>query len=639
MPYLRRKEIFTCDSTLEGREMTATPAIDDMTRIPDLLRDRPGARPILDRYGLRGCGGPTGPAESLGFFARAHGVPVERLLSELRAAPGSVSPTVVAAQPADVIYRRFFLAGIAVVLTLGASWGAWLLGRMAWSGTFRAAGLHEINAHGHAQIFGWVGLFVMGFAYQAFPRFKHTDLRWPVLAFASWWLMLGGLVTRAVLEPFAALHPTWVGVILLAGAAEIVAVALFVGVLVGTWHRSGKPLAPYDWYIVSALGWFFIQAVCDTVYLAATLLTVGPEKLNVVATWQAPLRDLQIHGFALLMILGVSQRLLHHVYGLPAANARASLWALPVLNLAVLGEASGLILMRMAGPAWAALWYGSVVVLTATVAGLVVQWRVFSAAAEPDRSLKFIRAAYIWLLISLAMLVFLPVYQRIVLPTFAPDRAAAAGFSHAFYGATRHAITVGFISLMIVGVAARVVPTLNGIDSAILPALWLPFVLIDLGCSLRVAGQVATDFSDTVFPLVGISGVLEVTGLAVWGVHLARIMTGRYARRAGHNRTPLDPNSRIEERHIVGEVLDCHPQLLPVFIDYGFQPLASPTLRRRLAGAITIDRACRLLHIHAGEFVETLNARLGRPVQGLPVIATSEPAKVGCSCCHERSGR
>jgi hypothetical protein len=45
------------------------------------------------------------------------------------------------------------------------------------------------------------------------------------------------------------------------------------------------------------------------------------------------------------------------------------------------------------------------------------------------------------------------------------------GFSHAFSGATRHAITVGFISLMIMGVAAKVVPTLKGVDVRTLPAL------------------------------------------------------------------------------------------------------------------------------------------------------------------------
>ncbi len=170
------------------------------TLIPDLLRARPHARAVLDRYGLRGCGGPEGPAETLGFFARAHEVPLERLCREIEEAARRPSPPTPPAVPKsaleDTLYRPFFKAGIAVVLTLGAAWGAYLLARIAVAGSFTAAGVQAINAHGHAQIFGWVGLFVMGFAYQAFPRFKHTTLAHPRLALATLWLLLVGLVGR-----------------------------------------------------------------------------------------------------------------------------------------------------------------------------------------------------------------------------------------------------------------------------------------------------------------------------------------------------------------------------------------------------------------------------------------------------------
>jgi hypothetical protein len=130
------------------------------TQIPDLLRTAPHVRPVLDRYGLHGCGGPLGPRESLGFFAEAHDVSIERLLAELReaaAAPAVTGPSDdfdAGRWSADGIYRPFFLAGIGVVLTLGAVWGAYLLARIAAAGKFTAVGLHEVNAHGHAQIFG-----------------------------------------------------------------------------------------------------------------------------------------------------------------------------------------------------------------------------------------------------------------------------------------------------------------------------------------------------------------------------------------------------------------------------------------------------------------------------------------------------
>jgi hypothetical protein len=524
---------------------------------------------------------------------------------------------------ADGIYRPFFLAGIAVVLSLGAVWGAYLLARIALAGRFTAVGLHEVNAHGHAQIFGWVGLFVMGFAYQAFPRFKHTTLAYPGLAWLSFGLMLSGLTLRSVLEPAAnGLDAVgWAAVA--ASAAEVVAAGLFALVIAATWRASGKGLAFYDGYVIAALFWFVVQAACEAVYLAATFAAGPGELVPLVAAWQGALRDLQIHGFATLMVLGVSQRMLPHVFGFPAPSRRLSLACLVGLNLAVVGEAAGLILMRLHDRGWAALWYASVLVFAGCVAALVRDWRVFGRVGEGDRSLKFVRAAYAWLLVSLGMLVALPVYQFAVLPVVNPDAVAVkVGFSHAYYGATRHAITVGFLSLMIVGVAAKVVPVLRGADPNTLPRLWVPFVLINLGCALRVAGQTATDFAEWVFPLVGVSGLLEVTGLAVWGAHLARLMLGR----PGWAEVTMGMwPRRVGPGDYVTDILDRQPDLLPVFLEFGFRPLANPVLRRTAARGVTVALACRIGGAGLQQFLAALNARipLPRPALSLPVLDTT----------------
>jgi hypothetical protein len=588
--------------------------IDGQVQIPELLRAAPQVRPVLDRYGLKGCGGPMGPAESLAFFARAHEVSLPRLLAELREAAQPVPhplPLPLTDEPSrsDTIYRPFFKAGIVVTLSLGAVWGAYLLVRIALSGSFTAAGLHEVNAHGHAQIFGWVGLFVMGFAYQAFPRFKHTTLAHPNLALVSFALMLAGVVGRSLLEPLAGVM-TWAGPTAVAASMlEVIAIILFIGILAATWRSAGKPLAFYDYYILSSLAWFFMQAIYETIYFAATLEASGREELiGLVATWQGALRDMQIHGFALLMILGVSQRIFHHFYGLPAPNQRLSLTALIFLNGAILGEVLGLILHSGGGFIWIGGWYASVLVLTGTIAVLVWNWHIFGAAEDPDRTLKFLRAAYSWLLVSLAMLVLQPLHQRILIPWLASDSEAAyLHFSHAYFGATRHAITVGFISLMIVGVAARVVPTLNGVDPRTLPKLWVPFLLLNTGCALRVVGQTLTDFIPMAFPITGISGVLEVLGLTVWGIHLWRIMSGSFAREMPEMPASTNADGVITETDRVGAVLDRYPALLDTFLAFGFRPLANPLLRRMMARHITIASACRRLGVAVKPFIAALN--------------------------------
>lgn len=439
------------------------------------------------------------------------------------------------------LYRPFFRAGIVSVLTLGAAWGVYLLLRIASSRSFTAIGIHEVNAHGHAQIFGWVGLFVMGFAYHVFPGVRQTTLNGPRWARVSLWLMAGGLVTRSLCQALVPLHP-WMGLAAVAGSiVEILAIVLFLALLLPPWARALVPMRAGEFYVLAALSWFLVQALYGTGHLVAMLLAPDRDALLAqIATWQAPLRDLQIHGFAMTMILGVSHWLLHGLFGLPRPNGRTSLRLLVVIQLAIVGEAAGFVLMRLVGHAWAAGWMTAVLALAVGVTLQVRNLGLWSPTNSRDRSLKFIRTAYGWLLVSLWLLVLLPLYQFALLPAFAPaSHAAQLGFSHAYYGAVRHAITVGFVSLTIMGVAARVVPAFGGRSSASLSSLWLPFALLNLGCLLRVSGQIATDFDPGWFVVAGASGLFEIAALALWGVHLWGLLScrERQAERRTYSRT------------------------------------------------------------------------------------------------------
>lgn len=505
--------------------------------IPDLLTRYPQVRPVLDKYGLRGCGGPLGPAETIGYFARAHGVERETLLSELHANVSAPAPRLNAEvsdprdQLADTLYRRFFKGGIVVVLTAGAVWGAWLLLRIGMVGNFTAASIHEVNAHGHAQIFGWVGLFVMGFAYHAFPRMKHTSLWRPELANLTFYLMVAAIFTRAIGEPLFHV-PALRAAALIASGVEVLAIGLFVTIILNTLRRSGKPFEAPDLYILASLFFFLLQAVYEAGLLyATTQASSRAELLGIIATWQAPLRDLQIHGFAMLMILGVGLRKFPALFGFHQPRGRTARLALVLLIAAIAGEVFAFLMMRGTGvKAWAGLWYLSVIVLAATSMALTLRWGLLARPAARDRSTKFIRAATFWLHTSMVMLVATPVYMYVFLPNsplLSPSGRAAIDmhFSHAYYGAVRHAITVGFISLTILGMAGKVVPTLKGLDVSRLSGLWLPFVLVNIGCAMRVVFQVITDLSAVAYPVAGVSGLLEVTGIAVWGAHLWRIMS------------------------------------------------------------------------------------------------------------------
>ncbi|HET6933332.1 MAG TPA: NnrS family protein, partial [Candidatus Angelobacter sp.] len=88
---------------------------------------------------------------------------------------------------------------------------------------------------------------------------------------------------------------------------------------------------------------------------------------------------------------------------------------------------------------------------------------------------SFIRVAYSWLLIATALGI------------------CAAYFDHAngWVGASRHALTVGFISTMVFSIGQRVLPAFAGMRVLYSPRLMLLcLVLLNLGCALRVSSEI-----------------------------------------------------------------------------------------------------------------------------------------------------
>jgi hypothetical protein len=489
------------------------------TSVAEVVKSCPSARRIFDRHGLKGCGGEQGPSEPISFFAAVHNVNAEDLLRELNDEMENPSeqPYVYKEVLQDYIYRRFFKAGVFTVLTVGCLWGAINLLQIAMGKSFlQLRLLPSIHAHAHAMIFGWVGMFVMGFAYQSFPRFKITTLWRPDLANLSFYLLGVGIVTGMVGDMLLPTSASFVmGVS--SGAAELTSVALFMLVLYRTARQSLEPHNPYEKFIASSFVWFLLGTILNSVFFFAKATAHSEHSLIMrIALIDGPLRDLQLLGFAGLIIAGVSQRFVPQVYGLARTGRdRQSLiyglmngsLALNIVAYVLLLTthkfyfAIGLELAYLLMPVWAVL--------------LARQIGIFATPSQPDRTFKFIRAAYVWLLISCGMMPLFPFYGALTHQAFA----------HTYMGSHRHAFTVGFISMMILGVSSRIVPILAGIDSKQMNSLWAPFILINVGCTGRVVFQVLTDFVPSVaYPLIGFTGFIEFTALLWWGIELWRTM-------------------------------------------------------------------------------------------------------------------
>jgi hypothetical protein len=412
-------------------------------------------------------------------------------------------------------YRQFFTAGIAVVLTVGASWGVWILWQIASVGRFTGASIQQINAHGHAQLFGWVGLFVMGFAYQMFPAMWQRRLVEPRLIPLVFGAMVLGIAMRTV--GIAGAGTAWaVPLSVVGGLLEIGAIGTFVAQLALTWRRSLARGAPYVRFVGASLVFFLLQAIFCLWHTLNTLRAPTREALVwYVATYQAVLRDLQIHGFALLMVLGVSIRVLPSLYGVPQVTKRRASVAWRLIVAGIAGEIALFLGYRFTGRhvlaalllvPWLMLGSGAL-----SITAVFRPWRPFPIV---DRSAKFVRAAYLWLVASIFMLLALPIERALV----------HVPFSHAYYGSIRHAVTVGFVSQMIIGIASRVVPDLRRVPMSEMPSLTGTFLLVNTGCFLRVSLQALTDVHPIFFRFVGVSGILELAGLAAWGAHVVRLM-------------------------------------------------------------------------------------------------------------------
>ena len=493
--------------------------------LPEIVGQYPATRTVLDRYGLQGCGGPMGPREQVSWFARLHGVPLDQLLAELNDAARQSTSELAAFRPSigDTIYRPFFIAGIATVLTLGCVWGAINLLTIGLRQSFTAANYSWVLAHAHAMVFGFVGFFIIGFAYQAFPRFKHANLWRPNLAFTALPLMVAGIILQTVAHltiPSAASLPLEV----LAASLQLVAVIIFAIAIVKTARNAKKPEV-YDRFVYAALAWFLLAALANPIiFKLFELPTTHEQLLFNLATFNIPYRDVQLLGIAVVMILGVSLRFLPHAYALrePSQQWREFLfWG---VNGAVLVGAAAFLAGMAGGYHWLLLiqWLSTIVLLLVAL-GTPWQYRLFGPVPdnERDRGLKFIRAAHVWFIVAIAMLVFTPIYNFGI---YMPITGSTVPFSHAFFGAYRHALTVGFIMMMIVGVSSKVVPTLSGVDVRRATSLWPTFLLLNLGNITRVSSQIATDFFPSAYSVMGYSGFIEVLGLMFWAYELVANM-------------------------------------------------------------------------------------------------------------------
>ena len=149
--------------------------------VKDIIKNYPQTKGVFSKYGLLECGGEYGPEEAVYFFARVHNVDADCLIKELndviqgKAAAPEVSPEDMDTAYEN-IYVKFIKTAIVIALTTGCVYGAFMLFYMGIQHSLYAVSKVLIETHGHTQIFGWCGLFIMGVSYFVLPRFYAVKL-------------------------------------------------------------------------------------------------------------------------------------------------------------------------------------------------------------------------------------------------------------------------------------------------------------------------------------------------------------------------------------------------------------------------------------------------------------------------------
>ena len=135
--------------------------------------------------------------------------------------------------------------------------------------------------------------------------------------------------------------------------------------------------------------------------------------------------------------------------------------------------------------------------------------------AQPERAAKtkgihstfpfFVRSAYVWLLIAAG------------LGIWAANTTNPAGI----WGASRHALTVGFVAMMVFCIGQRVLPAFSGMRLLFSPSLmFVGLLCLSLGCAMRVSAEVLA-YQEIVpaawgwLPYSAIFELVAVTALAV----------------------------------------------------------------------------------------------------------------------------
>jgi hypothetical protein len=543
--------------------------------------DFPASRNVFRHYGEPDSqSGQFGHLEPLAHFAQRKGVALDGLLVELRAATGV--PVDATSRYAERVHHGFLMWALVVTLSLGAGWGAWLLWRIGAEGNFNAVSAADVIAHGEAQLWGFLALFIMGIALrtvlQSVPRRAAGAWACRGLLMLALFGIGGGFLWF--------LFPAAVAMGLAAAASLVLMSIGYLTMQVTALRRKW----PATWArAVIASGLWLVAWAVVTISLRWTAGVIGPG--NYSNSERLLLIELAVFGFAMNSIYGFGQMLLPGL--LRVGSTRH--WAMELSHW--VHNIGALLVCLATGWEWPTMMSvaGCAVLATGAVLfavgnrGFVGRRRTWQREEKGAAPLDiYPPLAFFWLVASLILLTCGFLYES----------ASGSLLPHAYMGAVRHALTVGFMTTLILGIGQRLLPVL---DRTVLaqPRLVVPILgLIGVGNMIRVGTELATIVTPVAYGIMPLSAVLEWTALLLFALNAVATML---------HKDPLLSRGRVTARSSLAVLLGEYPEIEDRLLAAGSQYLGRA---RSVPSELTIGSFAESEGHVPAEFVDQINAWL-----------------------------
>lgn len=392
----------------------------------------------------------------------------------------------------------YITTGLLFMLLPGTFLGVWNLLAISDRRAADSVAPGWVQAHGHAQIFGWIGSFILGIGFYSIPKLRRMNPFGLSVVWVAWALWTSGVNLRWLTGVY---QWHWRTLLPISAVLEIIAFLIFFRTVSG--HR------PQDSGNDKLEDWVFVVIAGSTGLLMTLLANLGA---TIFLAWQGVSPDLPASFDQRFLVLETWGCLVPFVWGFSAKWLPVFLGLRPIhgkMLLAAVVLNSAAVVAALAG------WVRTAV--SALLVGMIVATLALRLFEQPQRSAKvkgvhssfptFVRLAYVWAIVAGSLGIW----------------AASAKYSSGIWGASRHALTVGFLATMVFGIGQRVLPAFSGMRLLFSTKfMFLAMLLLSLGCLLRVSSEILAyqGFVRSAWAWLPVSAITEMTAVTIFAVNL-----------------------------------------------------------------------------------------------------------------------